>query len=1078
MLQFILGRASSGKTLETVKSATKCKEKGTEAVIIVPEQFTFECEKQVLDTVGNDISKSVKVLSFTRICDEIEHQVGGVCGKSLNEFDKLILMKKALKSLENELSVWGKYTRSTGFAKNMVTSVNELKTAAVELSDIENAAQNAGETSLKNKLNDTAKIFDAYSKEVAVSFIDSSDRLNFAYQNLETYRYFENKHIFIDSFDGFTGQQYKIIDRIFAQSKDVTVTLTCSPDEESAVSVNVLKTKDRLTEIAKAHLLEIASDIVLNETHYESEDMAALEEFMFNKNVKKQNLSNVHVFGANTIYEETEFAARTIRKLVRTENARFSDFVIIARDTALYEHQLLSAAKRNGVSCFVDLRTPLSVTPVASTVLAAADLIKGVTSEKIFRFYKSGLKYLTDEELFELEKYTYIWNIDGALWFKEWDMDTRGFTNDDKHSKEEIKVCEIENLRKKAIKPIEVLKGAAKSSAKEIITAIMRLLETVDAKNAFLSLYKEEKENGKDAFADTVRQSWDSVIAIFDSLDVCYKNERVSVAEFYDALSGAISLETIGITPQNLDQVTFGSADRIRPSRPKYAFILGANQGVFPRVPTVSGVFTGSERSALIEMGINIPDKMVFEAINEEYLIYTNVCCPSKEVYISYSINLPNGNTGEKSTFLDDIVETLYPDVIYSEELNPDNLPETPESAFSAFCGYLSNDTDSASKIMGALYGIDGYAERVENTLNFIKKPEFSLNSDLSKQLFGKDIYLSPSKLEKYNACPFEYFCLYGLNVKELQTASFDNMQRGLIVHYILENMVKRYKKNLSKLTETEISDEVDRLIEEYLDGVKGYRTVENEQLKFIVDNISRSVKYVVSFIAKDFAQTDFEPVACEFHIGYEGDMDTISIPINDECSVNLTGYVDRVDKFGDYVRIIDYKTGSRTFKLADALYGLNMQMLIYLYAICKDGKIGNLPAGIFYMPSAQKRDSSLKMDTFMLDDDELVESMDKGNTGTFISKHDGRNKGHFVSFEDFNKIFDFLEKAIKSTGEKILDGKIDVSPLDGDKGACDYCDFKLICKADVKDIKKVPKLTNDEIIEKMESGVENIDKI
>ena len=91
MLEFILGRACSGKTQEIINRVALASKSGR-VVLIVPEQFSFQTERSILHILGDDNANKVQVLSFTRLYDEISKTVGGICGKLLCDSDKIILM--------------------------------------------------------------------------------------------------------------------------------------------------------------------------------------------------------------------------------------------------------------------------------------------------------------------------------------------------------------------------------------------------------------------------------------------------------------------------------------------------------------------------------------------------------------------------------------------------------------------------------------------------------------------------------------------------------------------------------------------------------------------------------------------------------------------------------------------------------------------------------------------------------------------------------------------------------------------------------------------------------------------------
>ena len=1081
MLQFILGRAATGKSYMITEKIAECVGEGIAPILLVPEQFSFESEKRVLDRLGDNGAQKVSVISFTRLCDEVERRCGGICGITLSEADKIIMMNKAVRRTKDQLMRWGRYSSSAGFSKLMVDTIGEFKTNAIAPQDLISAADVTDDSQLKLKLMDTAQIYSEYDCAIAEKFIDPSDRLTKLYNTLENYRYFENKTVFIDSFKGFTGQQYKIIARILSQAKDVYISLTDNPNDNRKFGLfsNIKYTKCRLASLAAAYGVNVKEDIILNQSHYVAEDMHALEEFMCcGAGDYEGETPNITLCKADSVYHEAEFAARNIRRIVRQNNARYGDFVIIARDTKPYEDALENACKKHKISCFIDRRLPLSSLPPAVAMLSAIELIKGITTEKILRFYKSGIGVLSFQEITELENYTYLWNIDGKLWRENWTMNPNGFISDDgKNTQAEEKLAYLNSLRQRAISPIIKFQNRFSGTASDMATAVVELFEDCNARQQFIEISNEYKTKGQADFSNAMSQSWDKLMGILNSLTLCFGDAQITQKEFCDALSMSVSLETVGVIPQMIDEVTFGAADRIRPSRPKYAFILGANQGVFPRVTQSDGLFSSLDREKLATL-INLPDKTLDAAIDEQFLLYSNVCCASEAVFISCSATL-DGTAAQPADFMEDISARFGCNILSEPRaLADDNLPETAQGAFSSLCSSLCENGEDTLTLKEVLKTQEDILPRVDAVLKSGKRPKFSISREAAHRLFGEKIRMSPSKFDTFNRCRFMYFCRYGLNAQRLQPAEFSAMQRGTLVHFVLEKAVERYGKGLSGLESAQIYELVDNLIAEYLDSIPGYRNVETSRLKFLVSTMSRTLKYVVSRLAAEFAQSKFEPVKCELKIGYNGDMEEIKIPIEQYGELSLTGVIDRLDSWNGYVRIVDYKTGHRDFKLPDILFGQNMQMLIYLYAISKSEQFGGTPAGIFYMPASRAKDATAakrRMNGLIPNDMDLVCAMEKDNKGEFVPRLSlDKPSDSFVRQEDFDKIFQFIEKKLKDSGKAIFEGQVAADPVDGlDSPACKYCDYASICRIEKEKVLSVPKLSNDQVINEIERQAE-----
>ena len=1083
MLKFIFGRPASGKTYNVLNTVKKLAESGKNTVLIVPEQFSFESERAVLKTLGDKAALNVSVMSFSRLCDEVGREVGGIAGVTITEADKIIFMNRALLSAADGLKIWRRYCHSVFFAKTMLDTIGEFKINTVTAEDLKKAAKETKSHSLALKLHDIAVIYETYDALTGEQFIDPADSLTKLYRQLENCRFFRNKTVILDSFKGFTGQQFKIIDRILAQADDVIVSLTNDPELSGDYNVfmNIRAAAERIRKSAARFSVAEDKPLVLEKSYYNSKDMAALERLLAGGDFEKnQQCGDITLCAAASVSDEAEFAARTIRRLVRQKGYRYRDFVIIARDAEKYEESVYSACKLYGVPLFGDRREPLSAFPAAAAVNAALEFCLNPTSESILRFHKTGLGTLRTEEISALENYVYLWNIDSSLWQTDWTMDPRGFVSEDENKKDnKAELEKINSLRQKAVAPLYTFKEKFRGTAADMAKAVVELLEDCNAAEKLSILSESFKSEGAEFRSDVLKQSYDRYMKLLDSMAVCFGNREIKRQEFFEALSLSVSLDSVGVIPRMLDEVTFGAADRIRPSRPKVAIVLGANQGVFPKGLSSSGILGVTERKSLIELGIEIPDNQISSVIDENYLVYCNLCCPSDRLYISYANHSFSGEEMEPSAFLAEIAENLGAETVLEpqENLNGENLPETYESAYSQYCRRrLTADSET---LKDALKG-SREEEKIEYLSKMLSGAPQKISEETAEKLFGKNITMSASRFDTFRKCRFSYFCKYGLSAKRLKPAEFDVLQRGTIVHFVLEKIVGAYKKGVADLSEGEINSLVDKYINEYLDGISGYRAIETERSKFLVSRISCALKAVVLQLSREFAQSGFEPAYCELKIGNGGEIPELKIPF-DKGDINIVGSIDRVDEYNGYIRVIDYKTGTKSFKLPDILFGLNLQMLIYLYAVVRaGGKDDEKAAGILYMPSKRDlNDSGMAMNGLLRSEKDIVAAMDRDMQGEFVPKYSITNSGaldkrctSFVSKEDFSDIFDYIEVLMKRTGDGILSGDIAVSPLDGrETPACKYCDYGAVCGWESAPCDKVPSLKNDEVINKIREG-------
>lgn len=1083
MLKFIIGPPASGKTTKAVEIIKSLSENKEGSVLLVPEQFTFENERMLLRKLGDNLFLYTSVMSFSRLCDEVGRVAGGIAGTVLSDSDKIVFMSRALKNVKNELKLWGKYTSSVTFAKTLLDAVGEFKINAVTCEELLRASLNIGNSTLKAKISDIITVYNEYDRLLGSKFIDPADKLTKLYRTLERVRFFENKTVIIDSFKGWTGQQFLLIERILTQAKDVYICLTdnTAAKKQFSIFTNIREAAKRVTDYAVSQGIEVAEPEVFEKSFYNREGLKELEGLLSQGIGEKLSDDSVFIAECATVEDQAEFAARTIRSTVRREGLRFKDFVVIARDSEPYEASVQAAFKRNGVPLFFDRRAPLTGFSAAIAVDAALKALD-FNTENLLKFHKTGLGTLSAAEISKLQNYCFIWNIKGDIWLKEWDMNPSGFSADERffsNNKEELSL--LNGLRKRAIEPILKLRKEFYGTAANRTRAVVRLMDNCEFSRKLSELSDNFDKDSAFAIPDILKQSYDEYIRILDSIVRSFGDENISEEEFCSALKIAVANASVGVVPQMLDEVTFGSADRIRPSRPRVAIILGANQGEFPKNIGGDSVFTVRDRALLSQIGITIADNSVYSVIDEEYLVYSNLCCPSDKLFICYSTSTATGDELTPSAFVLSIKENLCPKVLYEPKrfLDSSTAPETPEAAWTEFCK-RHGEADDFTTLKAILENI-GEGDRAERIFEGSKASEQSISPETAEKLFGKNIRMTASKFNTFSQCRFAYFCRYGLNVDALQSADFNVMQRGTIIHFVFECIINEFKDDLDALKTADTDALTDKYIQLYLDKIPGYRSVENKMLMWLVSRISRSLKEVVRHICNEIAQSDFKPVTCELKIDRDGDIKPVKFPYA-KGVITLTGSIDRVDEYGEKIRIIDYKSGKRTFVLSDILVGLNLQMLLYLYAVIRgNGRKDTDAAGILYQPVHRDiTGDGIAMNGLICEDRDIAFAMDKSGEGKFAPKLLYTQKGElnsnckdYIPTEDFSLVFDHIERLMSRAGEVIAAGDFTAAPVKGSGSLiCDYCEFSDICGITEDKIVKADNLKNKEVIEILREGV------
>jgi ATP-dependent helicase/nuclease subunit B len=287
---------------------------------------------------------------------------------------------------------------------------------------------------------------------------------------------------------------------------------------------------------------------------------------------------------------------------------------------------------------------------------------------------------------------------------------------------------------------------------------------------------------------------------------------------------------------------------------------------------------------------------------------------------------------------------------------------------------------------------------------------------------------------------------------------------------------------------------EINSLLTEYINLALSGTEDKTERFTYLYFRMNKVISDIVGRLRGEFSESDFEPCDFELNIGVDGDVPPFTVEL-DEGTVIFCGKIDRVDKLDAdgkrYIRIVDYKTGSKDFVLNDVLNGMNMQMLLYLVSIWRNGRgeYENItPAGVLYYPAKieplkvdreadeetrlRKRLMNTKMKGLLVEDEQIIRRMDKKGEGLFLpvsfDKKTGELKGNLISLTALGRLAEKMDAIIKDMGDSLQSGRVDARPLmgGGHTNTCLYCDYKEVCMLKKPTYRYIESLKHNECIE------------
>ena len=1113
MLQLILGRSGSGKTEYVFSQIKKLVENGEQNILLLtPEQYSFISERRLLKDLGESRVNSVENGSFSRLSNEISRRYGSAPLPILTKGAKAVIFKKACENIKDELKLFGKNIDNVAFINSAINIYDEMKSCRVGADDIMQASINTDKETLSQKLHDISLIMSAYDSYIDGKFLDGASELTRLYTKLVDLDYFVGRTVFIDGFNGFVAQEYKILEVILSQAKAVYVTF-CTDSHINNDKYNLFSYVNNninyLREAAENAGTSMLEPIYLKDNHrFNNDELILSEKFVFSnvKNTSDDIPQNIELYGAKSVTDECDFVSDRISKLLRS-GVKASDIAVICRDLDKYQKELQFSFSKYNIPYFNDERQNISSEPLIMFVnFLMRCSIYSLSSNDIFSMLKTGLTALDDEAVNELENYAFIWNIKGSKWKKEFTNSPKGFSEE--MSDNDLKKLEsINKSREYVVEKLQKFNSACKKkNSADICKAIYFTLIDFSVDDKLRGLAQSLNDSGKSVLAFEQGRVWDLLMDILDKLATISDDENITVKEFYKLFNLMIMNEDLGNIPSGLDNVQIGSADRIRCNNPYAVFVVGANEGEFPQSVSSSGLLSESDRNILIENKFKL--YAYGETLNaqEKYFAYMALSAPSDRLFVSFR----NGSAdGAESIIVSELKNIFLNLEVHSAEAEYSvSAAETDANTFEILASNFDDNTEFIATLKEYFADKPEFESRLSAVKRLSKNEDITIkNPDLARKLFKNDMYLSVSKIEDYYKCAFRYYCKFGLNARPRIKAEMNPMETGSVIHYVLECIVRDYgSKGLIELNSRQITSEVKKYLKQYLESKMGDYSEFTVRFKYRFMYLSKLISCVVLRLREEFENCDFEPKAFELSIGNGENGESVksqAINLPDGGTIQIRGSIDRVDTYTEngeqYVRVVDYKSGIKKFKLSDILYGLNLQMFVYLFTLCKsDNELAGKEAGVLYLHSSRKiynvsrndidlsvlkEDSdAYKMVGVVLNDEEnpIAEHMEHDLRGEFIDvKCSAKNgvSGSIVSLEDMGRISRKIDSLIEQMGVELHMGKIMQNPVNSTNhnNTCEFCDYSSVC-ANRKEIelKEIEELSFSDTLKKLKEDDAN----
>ena len=1082
-LKFVFGPSGSGKSSylyqHVIQESMKYPERNY--IVLVPEQFTMQTQKDLVMMHERKGIMNIDVLSFARLAYRVFEETGGGGLPVLDDEGKNLILRKIAGDYESELKMLGGHMKKQGYISEVKSVISEFTQYDIGEDEIERVMESAGESSrLYYKLADIRLLYRGFTDYLREKYITKEELLDVLSREVEKSERLKNSTVVLDGFTGFTPVQDRLLGELMRHCREVIITVTMDRRENPYVYEHPYQlfalSKQMVTsllQIAKQNKIPVEEPVELYDhvpwRFKEQEALAFLEKHLFRYGAgayeKEQEQVKLHL--AKNPREEAYAVAEQVRRMMREDGYRLRDIGVIVSDMDVYADHLKQAFIKYDIPFFMDHKRSILLNSFVEYIRSVLHMAEQSFSyESVFRFLRTNLAGFTYEEIDELENYVIGLGIKGYKhWQEKWTRKLKGMAQEN--------LDKMNHYRRQLVEKVDGLIYVLRQRRKTVADITRAIYEFMVQENLQVRLAEQEelfKAKGELALAREYAQIYRIVIELFDKFVELLGDEEVSLSEYCKLLDAGLEEARVGVIPPEVDQVVIGDMQRTRLKDIKALLFAGANDVYLPGALLRTGLLSELDREKFAREKLTLSAGGKEKAYVQKFYLYLNLTKPSEKLDIYYSKVSADGKSVRPSYLIQEL-QKLFPKLkVRDEERYLKEQELTENIGFDRMIREFvqkRHETDGAWCELYNWYKKNPkWQEKVERFLEagYYRKPLDALTEEAAKRLYGEEFETSITRMERFAVCAFSHFLTYGLGLREREEYDFQAADLGNVCHRALERFsykVERETGDWLKLTEEQRNQYVEESVEEAIADYGNSILYSSSRNAYLIVRMKRMLEKTVWALTKQLAAGDFKPSAYEMRFA--------------------NGKIDRVDTCEDgdciYVKVIDYKTGSKSFDVTALYHGLQLQLMVYMDAALqleqkKHPQKEILPAGVFYYriqdplidrPKEGEEQESilkeLKPDGMISLEKEVLEHLDHcmvGESSVIPVKYNKNGSlsksSKAASAQDFYLMMKYAVNKVEEIRQKILSGDVKVNPYRrGTETSCDYCSYRQICGFDTK---------------------------
>lgn len=1093
-LKLYIGSSGSGKSYKMYTSIinSAIDNPKNNYIIIVPEQFTMETQRDIVTLHPCRGTLNIDIVSFNRLAFRVFQELHIKTKKVIEDLGKTMIIRRIISEHKNELKLFGYCIDKIGFIDEVKSFLSEIYQYNVRVEDIEAVIDHIDESDIINdKLYDISIIYKAFVEYIKDNYVVSEEILDILGQHLNQSEIVAHSTICFDGFTGFTPIQYKLIGELMKVAQDIKIAITIDPDSYYKVDVKEhelfalsKKTISKLIRLCKENRIEVDTPDICDSVNIArfmgNGAMLHFEKniFRYPYNVYNEEQDSVHLIVLRDRRSEAYYVARKIRYLVEKNGYQYKDIAVVSgnlEECSIYYPEVMDSFH---IPYYVDTNTSINNNLCIETLRAIINMIiKDFSYETVFRYMKSQMTNISQEEVEVLENHVIKYGIRGySTYTKKWEQEN------------------VDKIRSTFIEEISDIYKVFQNHyllGREYIEGLYSFCVHLQMEQKLIKeveIFDEKKDYVQ---SKIYSQIYEKVITIFDKIIEILGDSSLTPEEFLEILEVGFDTIDLGTIPPSLDQVIVGDIERTRLNHIKILFFIGVNDGVVPKGGSDTGILTDEDKNQLLTYGLALAPTNRENAYIEQLYLYLNMTKPEEQLYISY-VQVDSEGKSLRPSYIVNRIKNIF-SCLKEEYLDDVNKVEdiyTMADGISILTKEFQDYIDNNSSMK------HGSRELYEACKNFKNTHEIwdlregmrysyqtqNLRSDIAKELYGEIIRGSVSKMENYANCPFAFFMKYGLGIKERDKYEVETSNIGSILHRTIEK-VFAYVYDTSDLEWTTITDlQRDDLVDRFLlDSAREENSTifeSSARKKYLLEKMNKIARRTAKTLQHHINSGDMIPTYFEKKFSEEDKLSSTRICLEDNCFMQFNGVIDRIDVFEDeenvYVKIIDYKSGDKDFDVNKFYNGLQLQLVTYMEVVLEliakehpNKKI--IPAGMFYyhmynpiveaqdeLEANTKINKELKLKGLVNIDDNCIDIIDKDKKNVLPISVDKDNQikstSSTIGEDQIYYLNKFANSKLKEMGNNIIKGKIPIEPVKNEGAVpCTYCEYSSICQFDEK---------------------------